>query len=606
MVYGTDEFNKTLLKIIKTTKVSLTGEVEDDQKDAYRHSCYTECCDHAEEMSWHLYGEKPVDLLKRVRPREDEAVKEYRIENYEPLTKASADKAINIVSKIFNPNLYSIIFKKNSGAEELEQYTIEEYPVFNSIVNFTKDVLLRKMLADPNGVIATKLQSIPEGESEMLEPILVTYGSESIYDYDVDHFLIFIESENEKVRQETITWFTFEYYDKNQYINFRCYKTATNKLIIDEINSYSYNFGEIPVWFLGGMAEAKDNGEIIYKSFFSSALPYWNQSVIHESDVMASYIGHIFPQKWELSDPCEYKGTQGICRNGYIKNAGGQIEECPNCGGSGYKPISPLGVYKFEREKLSEDGPLGIAPVGYVPVPVDATKMLEERAYKMRELAMWAINMDVEDNVGENQSGVAKTIDRSAQYDSIYNIASVVFDTHLTNGFYYINKFRLGTLASSTGTTADNNLPQINKPTQFDIVSTSELVNNFKVAKDSGLDPNFLQNKQIEILTRDMTTNPELKKFNSMLLSLDPLPGLDAITISANVARGFNSQVDAVIHFNIKKFVEQAINENKNFETLPKPDQYAALEKIATAFISKNKPKLDTSMLPPINQNQNG
>jgi hypothetical protein len=607
MVYGTPDFDKTLLKIIKTTRVTLTGEIEDDSKTAFRHPCYHECCEHAEEMSWHLYGEEPTDLLKRSRPREDPAVTAYRIENYEPLTKASADKAINIVSKIFNPNLYSIIFPKDSGAKELEQYTIEDYPVFNSVVNFTKDVVLRKMLADPNGVMAVKLQSIPESDVEMLEPIVVTYGSESIYNYDVDHFLIFISTEAEKIKQQDIVWFTFEYFDNNQYINFRCYKTATDKLIIQELDSYKYNFGEIPVWFLGGMPESEDNGTIIYKSFFSSALPYWNQSVIHESDVMASYIGHIFPQKWELSDPCTFKGPGGAsCRGGLIKGVDGNYSDCPACEGTGYKQISPLGVYRFEREKLSEDGPLGMAPVGYVPVPVDATKMLEERAHKMRELAMWAINMDVEDSVGEVQSGVAKTIDRSAQYDSLYNIATITFDTHLTNEIYFINKFRFGTVASSSGKSADNNLPQINKPTQFDIVSTTELINNFTVASKSGLDRNYLQNKQVEILTRDMTTNPELKKLSSLLLDLDPLPGLDYLTISQNVSRGFNSQVDAVIHFNIKKFVEEAINADKGFEDKPKQDQYLALEVIANDFISNNKPKLDTSMLPPINTNKNG
>ncbi len=601
MIYGTPEFDQVLLKIIKTTTIKVDGTI--DSHKSYRHSCYNECCEHAEEMSWHLYGEKPEALLQRVRPREDDEVKNYRLENYEPLTKASADKAINIVSKIFNPNLYSIRWEdKGSGAKNLEIYTLEEYPVFNTIVNFEKDVVLRKMLADPNGVMAVKLQSIPDKQADVLQPIIVTYGSESIYNYDIDHFLIFIESEEEKVKQQNIIWFTFEYYDKSQYVKFRVYKTPSDKLILEDLEQYQYNFDQIPVWFLGGMPESEDNGMIMYKSFFSSALPYWNLSIIHESDVLASYIGHIFPQKYEIADPCTYKPSEGgRCNHGYIKGANGTISECPECAGSGYRNMSSAyGVYKFEKEKLSEDGPLGIDPVGYINVPVEATKMLEERADRMRQLGMWAINMDVEDEVGAVQSGVAKQIDRSAQYDSLYNIAGVVFDTHLTNAFYFINEYRLGTEAASTGQNSDKNLPQINKPTQFDIVSASELIANFKIAKDSGLDPNFLQYKQIEIQTRDLTTNPDLKKFSSLLLDLDPLPGLDYLTISQNVSRGFNRQTDAVIHFNIKRFVEQAIVENKTFEEMPKVQQVEILEKIADAFILKNKPKLD-----PLLMNQN-
>lgn len=608
MIYGSPEFDQVLLKIIKTTTIKVDGTV--DSSKAYRHSCYEECCEHAIEMSWHLYAEKPITLLERVRPREDEAVKTYRLENYEPLTKASADKAINIISKIFNPNLYSIRWGvKSEGSKELEKYTLEEFPVFNSIVNFTKDIVLRKMLADPNGIIAVKLQEIPENESQLLEPIISVYGSSSIYNYDLDHYLIFNEYENEKVRQTNIVWFYFEYFDKNRYIEFKCYKTATDKLIIQEIDSYNYNFDEIPVWSLGGMPESKDNGDIIYKSFFSSALPFWNLSIIHESDVLASYIGHIFPQKYEIADPCTYKPSEGgRCNHGYIKGTNGVINECPECGGSGYRNMSSAyGVYKFEKEKLSEDGPLGIDPVGYINVPVEATKMLEERADRMRQLGMWAINMDVEDKVGSIQSGEAKSIDRSAQYDSIYNISSLVFDTHLQNSFYFINKFLLDTVASSSGQESDKFLPQINKPTEFDVGSAAEAIDNFKIAKESGLDPNFLQIKQIEILSRDLTTNPDLKKFNTLILDLDPLPGMDFLTVSQNVSRGFNRKNDAVIHFNLKRFIEDAIKQDINFLNIGKTDQFAVLEKMANDFIMKNKPTLDMSMINTgLNNQQNG
>jgi hypothetical protein len=258
----------------------------------------------------------------------------------------------------------------------------------------------------------------------------------------------------------------------------------------------------------------------------------------------------------------------------------------------------PYGVYKYTKEKLSEgDGPVGIDPVGYINVPIDATKMLEERAARMEKKGMWAINMDVEDEVGENQSGVAKVIDRSAQYDTLYNIGSVVFDVHLQNTFYFFNKYMFGVADRSAGKDAETNLPEINKPTQFDIASTAELVANYKVAKDSGLDPNFLQIKQIEIGTRDLTTNPDLKKFTNLLLDLDPLPGMDANTVSLNVSKYFIRQVDAVIHFNIKRFLERAIQEDKTFTEKKREEQIAVLEKYGEEVVKETKPKIDPTML---------
>jgi hypothetical protein len=205
--------------------------------------------------------------------------------------------------------------------------------------------------------------------------------------------------------------------------------------------------------------------------------------------------------------------------------------------------------------------------------------------------------MDVEDEVGENQSGVAKVIDRSAQYDTLYNIGSVVFDVHLQNTFYFFNKYMFGVADNSVGKDAEKNLPEINKPTQFDIASTAELVANYKVAKDSGLDPNFLQIKQIEIGTRDLTTNPDLKRFTNLLLDLDPLPGMDANTVGLNVSKYFIRQVDAVIHFNIKRFLERAIREDKGFMEKSREDQVAKLEEYGEEVVQETKPKIDPNAM---------
>jgi hypothetical protein len=597
MIYGEEDFNDTLLKVIKGP-----------EDKAYRHSCYHECCEHAKEMSWHLYGDKPIDLLEKVRPNEPEEVTNYRLNNYEPKTKAAADKAINITSKIFNPNLYSIRYKdQTSSGKKLEEYTGEYYPVYNSLVNYTKDVLLRKMLADPNGVVTVKLQQVPSKQTEQPKPILTLYGSRNVWNYDDEHYLIHIKTEEEKVDQKLITWFFFEYYDHNQFIYFRVYVTGNDELVREEIEVYPYNFGEIPVWKLKGMSEAKDNGEIIYKSFFASAVPFWNDAITHESDVKASFIGHIHPQKYEISETCnyihDYEGMKFKCRGGTISfgknDEHGTSMDCPGCGGTGYRNMAgPLGVYKFSKEKLSEgDTPSGLLPVGYVTVPIDATKMLEERAERMRQLGMWAINMDVEDEVGENQSGVAKVIDRSAQYDTLFNIATVIFDDHLANAYYFFNKYMFGVSDRSVGGEPDKNLPEINKPTHFDILTSTEMVNNFKAAKDSGLDPNFLQIKQTEILTRDLTTNPDLKKFGFLLLDLDPLPGMDAQTVSMNQSKGYISLVDAVVHNNLKRFLEKAMHEDNKFMERPKHEQIEIIEKMGEEFAKKNKPKIDPEVM---------
>jgi hypothetical protein len=591
MIYGTPEFDERLVSIIKAPQHG-TG---------YRHSCYQEACEHAEEMSWHFYGTTPDALLDRVRPREDQEVTKYRKDNYEPTTKSAADKSVNITSKIFNPNLSSIRFKnENPSAQKLKEYTLEYFPVYNSVVNYAKDVLLRKMLADPNGVIAVRLDKIPEKTNEEPYPTLVTYGSSCVWDYDYEHFLIFtMKEESADIQKRKITWYYFDYYDEVVYLEFRAYITPNHELVTEEIKRYQHNFNALPAWKLQGKSDSKDNGEILYKSFFDSAVPYWNMAIVHESDVLGAFINHIHPLMYEITENCNYV-HQGKyrCRKGVVTPENGESFSCPECSGSGNRSMGAYGVKKISKDKLQEgDTPLGILPLGYIPVPTDATKMLEERADRMRKMGMWAINMDIEDEIGENQSGVAKVIDRSAQYDMLYTIGSVVFDVHLQNIFYFFNAYMFGVSDLSQGKDPDTNLPEINKPTQFDIASTAELISNYKVAKDSGLDPNFLQLKQIEIGTRDLTTNPDLKRFTNLLLDLDPLPGMDAQTVSLNVSRLFVRQVDAVIHFNIKRFLERAIMEDKEFFERTREEQMDKLEEYGEEMISQNKPVIDPNTL---------
>ncbi len=98
-----------------------------------------------------------------------------------------------------------------------------------------------------------------------------------------------------------------------------------------------------------------------------------------------------------------------------------------------------------------------------------------------------------------------------------------------------------GVKDASKNQDADKNLPEINKPTQFDIAGTPELINNLKAAKESGLDSAVLNIKEQEILTRDFTTNPDLKTFAQKMLDLDPLPGMTPDDISLGVMKGFIS-----------------------------------------------------------------
>lgn len=591
MIYGEQEFYDTLVRIIR---------------EDYRHPLYEPAVKLAKEMSVHVYGRKPDELLARVRPGEDSEITQYRLDNYEPTTKAPAGKAIKITSKIFNPNLSSIVFPQGiENAKRLQDYTMYYYPTYNSIVVYNKDVTLKKMIADANGLMAVKPMRVPRNDAERVKPIVVIYGSEAIWNWDLDHYLI--NTQVEETRDGK--FFTFDYFDSARYVKFVANSPKEDELTIEEVESYPTNFldkdnqPEIPCWRLRGNAIVMDSGEVMYESFFADAKPHWNLAIIHENDVIGAFIKHMNPQRYVIGEECNHEqridGILTRCNHGFLKTVkdGKQVvDKCPKCNGLGRIASSPYEDHIIHKEKLAEFEGSKMDPVGYVQVPVDATKLLEERAERMVKKGSSAINMDIEDEVGENQSGVAKVIDRSAQSDTLYDIGSVMFDVHLQNQFYFINKYMNAVEDSAVGRKVETNLPQINKPTRFNIESIAELVNNFKVGKDSGLDRNFLKAKMLELLTRDLDTNPQLKDYYSAVIGLDPLFGMSVDDIDATLAKGTVRKVDAVIHFNIGPFVDKAIAENKKFMSLDKPQQLEILEKYAAEVIKSEQPKIEMNV----------
>src|SRR5690606_14727523 len=148
------------------------------------HSRYRLTTDHCSEMSVHVFGSKPEALLKRVRPREDESVREYRLSSFEPITKSTCKKDINVLHKVVNSDGYAIRFESEKKAQGLKTYALEEYPRFNSVVNYLANFVLKKSIADPNGIMLVSPFHIPNSTTERIQPYLSCYSSKDIHDVE--------------------------------------------------------------------------------------------------------------------------------------------------------------------------------------------------------------------------------------------------------------------------------------------------------------------------------------------------------------------------------------------------------------------------------------
>lgn len=585
-------FDEAFLKRLK--------QLISDDKDELKHPFYKAALEHCEEMSWHVYGTKPEELLKRVRPREDEAVRQYRLDSYEPITKSICKKALSITHKIFNSKLYSIRFEESDNAEILKRYTLEEYPRFNSVVNYLANFSLKKNIADPNGVFLVQPNDYMIKESERVQPIVTCYGSKDIWDIGKDYFLFFDEG-----GADAKEWY-FTYADTQLIHKIVVRKEKTlgqDNVVVEILATYNHNFSEIPVWYLGGEYSDKNYG--LYESFFSPAVPFWNEAINDHSDVTGAYRMHIWPQKWEVADECEYvEDNKYPCQGGYIYSDKDGKHACPSCKGVGRKTIkSPFESYLVNRDKFkTADGTANVdVPFGYVSVPVDATKMLEDKANRNLEMGLNALSMDIVNKIGENQSGVSKEIDRSELHDFLQKVADQFFDVHLKNIYYYFTKYMFGV---SDPEKIDEIQPEISKPTQFNVYSFTELTGQFASAKEAGLSSSYLTVKQAEIQAKEFQTHPQLLAVLELELILDPLSGSSRDDVALMLQNGTVTKETVIIHDNIKIFVRRALEEYKDFADKPLTEKMDILEGYAAEVVEKTKVTIDMSAFAPTDQNQ--
>lgn len=585
MIIDSQEFQDELLRLITDKE--------------HKHPCYEAACSHADDMAVHVYGAKPEKILERVRPREDPAVRDYRLQSWEPITKSTCQKGISIVSKMSNPTLYGVRPGKGTEGAALYKYGMEDYPGYKSVVNYFFETGLQKMLADPNGVFVVRPQKFPQTDVERAIPIIKVYGSKNIWSFDFEHYLIFLKEEQTK---RGLTLYYFEYYDKTQIVEFFCYTTNGKDINITTIQTYATNFDKMPVWPLKGLVEAQDDGSVMFRSFFEAATPFWNEVVNHWSDMKGAFIQHLHPLRVEASVACDYieAKTHQACQRGMLVDPdSGARTACPSCGGSGVKGMlnSPFGVIRINVDNYkneSNGNTSGIAPVSFVTVPTEATEMLKDHCNELLEKGLNALNMDIVNRIGENQSGRAKVIDRGELYDFLYKIGSVVFDTHIANFFYFFNAYLYKVEAASKGrTTVDDNLPEISKPVQFDISTAQELLTEFDQAKKAGANPDYLKVKQKEINGKEFATFPALRDKMNLILDCDPFPAMEVADMEIEASNGWVNTLDAIIHFNVSQFVDRALLEHKEFAKMPPDKRKEILTAYAKEIEAANRKKIE-------------
>lgn len=435
-------------------------------------------------------------LLNR-HPNEHVEHYNWRLSVYAPIGKELFDRFLEMCrGSILQPNNFSF------SGDEKTQELVSRGMLYNAAFEGIEFVL-----NNPRGYMAViESEHKEKDQSESMLPKIVYIKSEDILQID----------------DESVC---FQYGKKLVYIN--------NEIqIVDELKTPNpittvHNFGTMPFWAVD--------------SSFTQPFVIWAENLVRNmNDDEAMTKHYSYPSKSVVSPECN------TCHGmGYItQQIEGKLEqkklECASCHGKGVMSINPGEHHTFSEEKLSKFG--GQMPemvrfttpdVGIPQYHLDRWQVFYERAEKSLFLSK---------KINGTESGDAKKEDRKDQYYFLMSISNFVFE-NIKHALYYVSAY-----LNYRGGKYESQPFVLVPPKQFDLMTDSDLVNEFTTIQTKTDDNNLLAELCFAVNAKVFRDDPIQVKINDVMYYIDPLYGVSGVALRAKLLSGIYSDFDKTIH----------------------------------------------------------
>jgi hypothetical protein len=461
-----------------------------------------------DEMAVHTRKRKPKDLLLKRRPNEPDDVYNYRLDNYEPITYGSMNKAFDNLYRIVNGINYSL-----GVDDEIRTYMGTKSFMKNTFDLFFTKIFLKRMIEDPNGFIAW----LPGGEG-------VENGSKKVYAYPVllfsfnmvdwsDDFVTFLSEEKTIIKnkdnvQEAIG-LVYYIFSKNGF--YKLIQKQSGKYELVEV--YVHNLGEFPLVPMGGDL----NSEGYFESFFAPYVAFGNESIRQFSDWQAISTTSAFPIREEFFTQCDIiekpvRSENSLDKLNANKSYSRRVEVKPISKKSPFESIQRE-VYNKENSAVSEAHlPYEIPSLRWLSPGVEYVKNAEESYKSLLLSAEDALHL----NLGNiSLSGKAKEIDLLSHEDMLGKISIQYLDAQQTSA-------RILT-AYKNASTYDEAPIKLTKPNTFRIKTEEELMAELTAMKNGNAPAMLVGAIARELAARRFSGDLINQKIFEITATFDPL-----------------------------------------------------------------------------------
>jgi hypothetical protein len=554
-----------------------------------RHKYYKETVDHAKEMGVHVEGNLPKTLLEEKRPNEPEEVREYRIKVWKAVTASLAGKIINTVSKIFDPKLFRVDFgerpTKVPEAEDLGEYLTKAFGIWKSMWVYIRETDLVKDFSDPNSLCLIMPENPEAEEGEYYRPIPKIFKAEYLVDFIDDlYYIIWIPEVEDKKglaqKEPGKLWLiTAE--------SIQIWKVVgQDRQLVFELPT-----GFMPAFRLGGQVKG-DHAPYWFKSFIGGVAPHWDKVVNMVSDLDGATVNHLFPSMWEYQvtcKPCEGSGEIKLDSDNTLVQGGKiQTRQCGKCKGSGQVTNkSPFGIYTIKRDAINPELPPPTPPAQYITKDIAPLQELKLSIEDEILAGFSSVNMEILHKVGENQSGIAKVMDRSDLESFLHRVLGHIFDCNVHPLIIITARWRYGVVLEPKALEDYIDGITISKPKELSVVGVNFLMEELKAALGGGtsgsrpsVSNNYIRQIESEIINNRFANNEQARKKNLAIIQLKPFPNKSAEDVSLGVVGGTIRKIDAIRNDNIDDLVTLSIDKDENFLELSTVEQIEAIDKI--------------------------
>lgn len=528
----------------------------------------------------------PEGLLDKARPNEEPKYKEYRKEVYEPVTKSTVEKVQTTLCKIERAEDWAIKYEEpDEDPKSLQTYCEKEFPYFDTVTNWFFTIGIQRVIDDPNAVIVILPLNLDAPDNELRKPSPIIYPSSCVLEYlEGDSCVILDETKSEvKVGDSTKNEGNiFHFFDATTYI--KAVQFGKKEDYTFELFEYPHSIGYMPAFKTGGKVKEFKDGSLLYESFISSCIPYWNEAIRRYSDHQVNMSLHLHPKQWEMRDtPCKSCNGSGKIQVKVNVPMGTKMEQhsCTTCNGTGMTATeSPFGkiIVNPVKRSASDTAPVITPPGGYINRDIASIDFLKKEVDDCLKKGLSAINLEFLMKEPEVNSGVAKSYDRQEMNALFYGIARHVVENIIKPVYFFVSEWRYAYL---TPDKRDTQLPKINVPTKFDLITAEIASNRLDIAIKGGFDKSLVNRLQTEYARKEFGEDCEEARIIEATYELDPLPNLTIDEKMTVLASNGCTQDDFVLSCKLSGFMVRAMEENEDFLEMEYAEQIAVLQKYA-------------------------